>query len=122
MSTRKEVNHHLIEHLQTRLEEVDDEQLKEKSQQLHQGDNVSNVHQLLGFFESKMEEYSQEADTDDRRPLLNVFEEAIQKSLMTTKKSEQYDDFADLAVLYFIRESDREGWGTKDIEQFLRRL
>lgn len=54
--------------------------------------------------------------------IYDIFAESIHESLLTTRDSGEYEDFAELAVLYFIRDADRNGFTIKEIESFLHKL
>lgn len=90
----------------------------------HSSSDPSSVKRLLGFFEERLGDpaFDDSEKQRRRRDLYGIFSDAVQRSLMSTKKSENYDDFPELTVLYFITEADHQGYGVDEIESLIREI
>lgn len=122
-TTPKTVNQQLLDQLRIRLEEVDTEAVIENEETPSDNKNLSGVKGLLGFFQEKFSTDPEYAYVEDDRPsLYDLFEESIQKSLIATKRTRVYDDFAEITVLYFIRDADRAHYDVEEIDDFLKMI
>lgn len=119
-TTPKTVNQQLLAQLQVRLEEVDDETLKRGGDKAAAGESLVGIKGLFGFFQDKFNLPDTHYVEDDRKDLYDVFEDSVLNSLITTKKTGVYEDFADITVLYFIRDADRARYSVEEIEEFLQ--
>lgn len=84
----------------------------------------SGLQKLLGFFEDKLTDpvYDDDEAFERRKELYAIFEDSIQRALSVTKRSQQYEDFAELTVLYFISEADRQGYTVDEIASLVREV
>lgn len=98
----------------------DSEEIEESSS----ASQDSGLQKLMDFFQEKLSDpiYNDDDMYRRKKELYVVFEESIQRSLITTKRSQQYDDFAELTVLYFISEADRLGYTVEEIHSLVKEV
>lgn len=126
--SKKNVNSELIAHLKGRLGEASsshDEKNKRHDQEGRTVEMSSGLHQLMGFFEDKLSDpdfATSSIDLSRKKRMYAIFEQSVQKSLVSTKRSRRYEDFPDLAVLYFLRDADESGFTVEEIESVVKEL
>lgn len=100
-----------------------DPELEEKKRASYETED-SGLKKLMAFFEDKLSDpiYSDEDMYQRRKELYVIFEESIQKALISTKRSGKYDDFPELTILYFIYDSDRQGYTVEEINSLVQEV
>lgn len=108
------VNQNVLSALQSRLKDVIDDSV----QKIESVESTEiGVQGLLNAIEGRYKKV-----VSDYREIYDVFSDSVHEAILSTTHSEEYGDFAELTVLYFIRDADQQGFTVKEIENFLRKL
>lgn len=77
----------------------------------------------MSILHSEVQRRRSEPDRQDtRRSLVDIFAEAISKSLHDIGSGANVYEFQDLAVIHTIVDAAREGYDNKEIHEFIARL
>lgn len=115
------VNEQLLAKINERLSSISEEALRDAEDGAEMGIQTSGVKQLLSYFEDKLA-HDPRLQSYDRPDLYDIFEQSIKKSLVDTKYTERYEEFAGITIFHFIHDADAAEYAVSEIEDFLRMI
>lgn len=83
---------------------------------------MATLADFVEFIKNEANELASQVIDDPRKPLNELFENAIAKTLEEIKAGASSEDFPDFVVINMIIDSAHEGYVTREIKDFVNKL